>query len=84
MQGNYGLGAAHQQSGSKILCEITYDESSKKYYHESLKTSNAPYLPMEVLEELYLRSDFVLTQVSLKLTCPHPQDLILTSLFEDD
>lgn len=64
MQGNYGSGAAHQQSGSKILCEITYDEGAKKHYHESLKTSNTPYLPMELLEELYLRSDFVLAQVS--------------------
>ncbi|KAG4029820.1 hypothetical protein MFRU_014g01190 [Monilinia fructicola] len=63
MQGNYGSGAAHQQSGSKILCEITYDEGSKKHYHESLKTSNTPYLPMELLEELYLRSDFVLAQM---------------------
>ncbi|KAI9650078.1 hypothetical protein NHQ30_000091 [Ciborinia camelliae] len=62
MQGNYGSGAAHQESGSKILCEITYDENSKKHYHESLKTSAAPYLPMELLEELYLRSDFVLSQ----------------------
>ncbi|KAM0142644.1 hypothetical protein ACHAP3_001750 [Botrytis cinerea] len=62
MQGNYGNGAAHQQSGSKILCEITYDENSRKHYHDSLKTPNNPYLPMVLLEELYLRSDFVLTQ----------------------
>lgn len=66
MQGNYGHGAAHQESGSKILCEITYDENSQRYYHDSLKTSNYPYLPMSLLEELYLRSDFVLTQVSLR------------------
>ncbi|KAF7958871.1 hypothetical protein EAE96_002400 [Botrytis aclada] len=64
MQGNYGHGAAHQESGSKILCEITYDENSQKYYHDSLKTSNDPYLPMSLLEELYLRSDFVLTQMT--------------------
>ncbi|TGO92103.1 hypothetical protein BPOR_0010g00150 [Botrytis porri] len=63
MQGNYGHGAAHQESGSKILCEITYDESSQKYYHDSLTTSNYPYLPMPLLEELYLRSDFVYTQM---------------------
>ncbi|KAM0156166.1 hypothetical protein ACHAQE_006464 [Botrytis cinerea] len=63
MQGNYGNGAAHQQSGSKILCEITYNENSQKHYHDSLKTPNNPYLPMVLLEELYLRSDFVLTQM---------------------
>ncbi|TGO63653.1 hypothetical protein BOTNAR_0097g00240 [Botryotinia narcissicola] len=63
MQGNYGHGAAHQESGSKILCEITYDENSQRYYHDSLETSSYPYLPMSLLEELYLRSDFVLTQM---------------------
>jgi hypothetical protein len=64
MQENYGSGAAHQQSGSKILCEIVYDESTGKYQHETLGTSNTPYIPMQTIEELYLRTDFALTQVS--------------------
>ncbi|TEY71534.1 hypothetical protein BOTCAL_0091g00190 [Botryotinia calthae] len=63
MQGNYGHGVAHQQSGSKILCEISYDENSQKHYHDPLKTPNNLHLPMVLLEELYLRSDFVLTQM---------------------
>lgn len=68
MGGSYGSGAAHQQSESKILCEIIYDESAKKYPHDSLKTPDTPYLLMEVLEESYLRSDFVLGRASLEMS----------------
>ncbi|KAM3089435.1 hypothetical protein ACMFMG_001034 [Clarireedia jacksonii] len=63
MHGNYGSGVAHQQSGNKILCEIMYDESTGKHQHDTLSTSNAPYIPMKTIEELYLRSDFALTQM---------------------
>jgi hypothetical protein len=64
MQGTYGPAIAHLQSGSKILCEIQYDEGRKSYHHESLQSSPVPYVPMESLEEVVIRLDLQMTQVS--------------------
>jgi hypothetical protein len=64
MQGAYGPAIAHLQSGSKILCEIQYDEERRTYHHGSLMSSPIPYVPMQSLEELLIRLDLQMTQVS--------------------
>ncbi|PQE05373.1 C6 zinc finger domain protein [Rutstroemia sp. NJR-2017a BVV2] len=63
MQGNFGSGVAHQQSGNKILSEIIFNESTGEYQHDTLSISNTPYIPMKTIEELYLRTDFALSQM---------------------
>jgi hypothetical protein len=77
MQGNYGSGVAHQRSGNKILSEIIFNESTGEYQHDSLSISNTPYIPMKTIEELYLRTDFALSQVST-----HTQDRGSDMLFQ--
>jgi hypothetical protein len=64
MQGTYGSAIAHLQSGSKIICEVQYDEERKSYHHGSLRSSPIPYVPMDSLEELVIRLDLQMTQVS--------------------
>lgn len=63
IQANFGQAMAHIQSGSKILCEIKYNEQTKQNQHSVLTASPLPYVPMETLLEIYLRLDFQLRHV---------------------
>jgi hypothetical protein len=67
MQGNYAQAIAHIQSGCKILCEMEYNEQTKEHRHDVLVSSKFPYAPMETLEELFLRLDLSVVEVSLAL-----------------
>lgn len=68
MQGNYGAGIAHANGGSKILCEIQYDERTKQHQHEALKVSSVPYVQLEVLKEHFKRLSLQIALVRY-LTC---------------
>jgi hypothetical protein len=61
MQSNYGSAIKHVQSGMKILSEVQYNEQQP--YHSVLEAAAVPYIPMEVLEELFMRLDLQVTQL---------------------
>ncbi|KUJ06421.1 uncharacterized protein LY89DRAFT_603422 [Mollisia scopiformis] len=63
MQGSYGPAIAHIRSGNKILHELQYDETNKEYSHHTLEVSRNPYVPTNVVEDLFLRLDFQATQM---------------------
>ncbi|RDW65135.1 hypothetical protein BP6252_10786 [Coleophoma cylindrospora] len=63
MQGRYGPAIVHVQSGMKILCEVKYDEKTRRHEHNALGVSNIPYVSMEFLEELFMRLDLQVTQM---------------------
>ncbi|KAH8678856.1 hypothetical protein BGZ60DRAFT_468234 [Tricladium varicosporioides] len=63
IQANFGQAMAHIQSGSKILCEIKYNEQTRQNEHDVLTASSLPYVPMDILLEIYLRLDFQLGQM---------------------
>lgn len=65
MQRNYGSTITHVQSGMKILCEVKYKEETRRHQHDVLKTSETPYLSIELLEEMFVRLDLQVTQVRL-------------------
>lgn len=62
MQSSYGSAITHVQSGMKILCEVQYSEQQPR--HAVLEASPVPYVPMEMLEEMFMRLDLQVTQVS--------------------
>jgi hypothetical protein len=64
MYGSYGPAIAHLQSGNKIICEINFDVRSRTHRHDTLRTSHAPYVPMETLEQLFLSTSLHIFQVS--------------------
>ncbi|EPE28657.1 hypothetical protein GLAREA_09778 [Glarea lozoyensis ATCC 20868] len=55
LQGRLGLAIAHIRSGARLLYEIEYNENQKKHNHKTLKCSSSPFVPMEILEDLFLR-----------------------------
>jgi hypothetical protein len=59
MQSSYGSAITHVQSGIKILHELQFNERNA-----ILEASKIPYVPMDVLEELMMRLDLQVTQVS--------------------
>ncbi|KIM94826.1 hypothetical protein OIDMADRAFT_135229 [Oidiodendron maius Zn] len=59
MQGSYGPAITHVQSGMKILCEA----QNGQLQNFGLETSAIPYVPMEMLEELFMRLDLQVTQM---------------------
>jgi hypothetical protein len=61
MQSSYGPAITHVQSGMKILCEVQY--SGQQPQHSVLEASAVPYVPMPMLEELFMRLDLQVTQV---------------------
>jgi hypothetical protein len=67
MYGSYGPAIAHLQSGNKIICEINFDVRSRTHRHAALRTSPAPYVPMETLEQLFLSTSLHISQVSFPL-----------------
>lgn len=71
MQGSYGSAIAHLRSGTKILGEIGFDERLNQYHHDTLNASLMPYVPMDKVEELFLRLELQVNQVSLN-NC-HPE-----------
>jgi hypothetical protein len=64
MQGHFAQAIAHIQSGCKILCEMEYDEQTREHHHDVLVSSKFPYVPIQTLEELFLRLDFSVVEVS--------------------
>jgi hypothetical protein len=70
MQSSYGSAITHIQSGMKILCEIKYNEETRRHQHDALVASKTPYASIEVLEETFERLDLQVTQVSLP-DCVH-------------
>lgn len=74
MQGSYGPAIAHIRSGSKILHEMQYDNEKKSYSHQSLETPQNPYVPTDIMEDLFLRLNFQVSQVLIpapKLNSTH-------------
>jgi hypothetical protein len=65
MQSSYGSAITHVQSGMKILCEVEYNEETRRHQHDVLRASGIPYVPIEMLEEMFVRLDLQVTQVSL-------------------
>ncbi len=63
MQCSYGSAISHIQSGTKVLCELQYNEEAKYYHHKSLESPTAPYVTVETLQELFLRLDLQVTEV---------------------
>ncbi|KAH8797619.1 hypothetical protein F5884DRAFT_687858 [Xylogone sp. PMI_703] len=63
MQGSYGSAIAHVQSGMKIMCEVKYNEKTRRYQHNVLRVSEIPYVSIEVLEQLFVRLDLQVTQM---------------------
>jgi hypothetical protein len=65
MQSSYGSAITHIQSGIKILCEVKYNKDSRRYQHDVFKASRIPYASIEMLEEMFVRLDHQIIQVSL-------------------
>ena len=63
MQGNFGSAIGHIQSGNKILGELENDGQGKGYRHGVLRASGIPYVPTELLEDLFMRLDLSVAQV---------------------
>jgi hypothetical protein len=59
MQSSYGSAITHVQSGIRILYEVQFNGR-----HATLEASKVPYVPMDILEELMMRLDLQVTQVS--------------------
>lgn len=61
MQSSYGSAIKHVQSGMKILSEIQYN--GQQPHHSVLKATAVPYVPMSVLDEVFMRLDLQMTQL---------------------
>jgi len=49
----------------KILCEVKYNEETRRHQHDVLRASEIPYVSIEMLKEIFVRLDLQVTQVSL-------------------
>lgn len=49
----------------KILSEVKYNEQTHCYQHDVLRASKLPYVSINILEEMFMRLDHQVTQVSL-------------------
>jgi hypothetical protein len=47
----------------KILCEVKYNEKTRRHQHDILRTSEIRYVSIERLEEIFVRLDLQVTQV---------------------
>jgi hypothetical protein len=47
----------------KILCEVRYDEKTRRHKHNALKVSEIPYGSTEMLEQIFMQLDLQVTQV---------------------
>ncbi len=65
MLGSYGSALKHLNSGVKMLCEIKSKEESSGCQSGLLRTSNAPYVPVETIDSIFLRLNLQVLQVSL-------------------
>ena len=65
MQSNYGSAITHVQSGMEILSEVNYNQETRRHQHDVLGASGIPYVSIQMLEEMFVRLDFQVTQVSL-------------------
>jgi hypothetical protein len=65
MQSSYGSAITHVQSGMKILCDIKYNEVTRRHHHDVLKASEIPYVSIEMLEQMFMYLDLQVTQVRL-------------------
>ncbi|KAE9371928.1 hypothetical protein N431DRAFT_492197 [Stipitochalara longipes BDJ] len=61
MQSSYGPAITHIQCGLKILCEA--QSNTQKSRGSVLTTSVVPYVPMETLEELFMRLELQVRQM---------------------
>lgn len=66
MQGNYAQAISHIHSGTKILGEMRYNEETKEHHHDVLVASKFPYVSLGPLEELFLRLDLSVLEVSFE------------------
>jgi hypothetical protein len=76
MQSSYGSAITHVQSGMKILCEVYYNEKTGRHQHNVLGASEIPYVPMKMLEEMFMRLDLQVTQVRLRDVQTSKHDLL--------
>jgi hypothetical protein len=65
MQSSYGSAITHIQSGMKILCEVKYNEETRRHQHNVLGASEIPYLSIMMLQEMFVHLDLQVTQVRL-------------------
>lgn len=49
----------------KILCEIKYNEQTRRHQHHVLRVSEIPYVSIEGLAEIFMRLDLQVTQVRI-------------------
>jgi bifunctional DNase/RNase len=49
----------------KILSEVKYNGKTRRYQHDVLRAPEIPYVSMKVLEEMFMRLDHQVTQVSI-------------------
>jgi len=49
----------------KVLCEVKYNKKTRRYQHDVLRTSEVPYVSIEMLEEMFVRLDLQATEVRL-------------------
>lgn len=64
MRSSYGSAITHVQSGMKILSEVRYNEKTHCHEHDVLVASKLPYVSIKALEEMFMRLDRQVTQVS--------------------
>ncbi|KFY11794.1 hypothetical protein V492_04257 [Pseudogymnoascus sp. VKM F-4246] len=83
MQSRYGSAITHVQSGVKILCEVKFDEETRRHQHHALKASKIPYISIEMLEEMFLRLDFQVSQMvrEPELIANHAQKQEIPTIF---
>ncbi|KFY02918.1 hypothetical protein V490_00366 [Pseudogymnoascus sp. VKM F-3557] len=63
MLSRYGSAITHVQSGIKILCEVNYIKETRRHQHNALKVSKLPYIPIDMLQEMFVRLDFQVSQM---------------------
>ncbi|TVY42072.1 hypothetical protein LSUB1_G001848 [Lachnellula subtilissima] len=62
MQCSYGSAITHIQSGMKILCEVKYNEETRRHEHDVLGASESPYVSIERVQEMFVHLDHQVTQ----------------------
>ncbi|KAL7916611.1 hypothetical protein GGI35DRAFT_46909 [Trichoderma velutinum] len=63
VQSNYGPAITHVQSGLKILCEIKYNEETRRYQHDVISISNLAYISIKILQDMFMRLDLQVIQM---------------------
>ena len=64
MLGSYGSALKHMNSGAKMLCEMESKEESNGSHCGLLRASTIPYVPMETLDNIFLRLNLQVSQVT--------------------